>query len=180
MAWTAVTAAAAVLTACSGSAHPAASTSPTTSPAAPSSSASTQPSVLAPLLPGSSVSASAQPWSKVYAGQQFTALLSSFSTATAGTQITSSSTFTDYLQYSQQIADACDPFLNGLRAGLWPANAQLTIVQFTRLQQTVCDTELARGQSGTLAQYKAVPAPPAGADQQLLDLRLKIYTELGI
>ena len=134
----------------------------------------------APLLPGASMSSSAGPWSKAYAGQQFTTLLSAFSQATAGTQITSTSSFTDYLQYSQQIADACDPFLNGLRSGLWPENAQLSIVQFTRLQQTVCDTELARGQSGTLAQYKAVPPPPVGSDQQLLDLRLKIYSELGI
>ena len=174
----ATVAAAAVLGACSGTTHHATAASST--PTATSSSASPSSSAVAPLLPGASLSTSAQPWSKAYAAQQFTALVDAFSTASGGSSITSSSSFADYIQYSQQIATACDPFLNGLREGQWPVNAQLTIVQFTRLQQTVCDVELARGQSGTPAQYQAVPPAPAGSDQQLLDLRLKIYSLLGI
>jgi hypothetical protein len=167
-------ASAAALAACTSSAnHPTSPTTPTTS--------STQPAVTPPLqLPGGSGSSSAAPWSKDYAAGQFQDLLEQFNSASGGQSITASSSFADYLQYSQRIADACDPFLSGLRAGEWPPNAQDTIIAFTRLQQTVCDVELARGQAGTLEQYKGVPPPPADADQQLLTLRVQIYSELGI
>ncbi len=175
------TAAAVVLTGCTSAAHHAASS---TTPSAPSSS-STEPSVVAPLLPPGSTpppesSSPSGPWSKTYAAGQFEDLLDAFNSASSGASITDTSTFADYIQYSQRIADACDPFLNGLREGQWPVNAQTTIVQFQRLQQVVCDVELARGQAGTIEQYKGVQPPPANSDQQLLNLRLKIYSLLGI
>ena len=129
-------------------------------------------------LPG--LSSGPAPWPVAYAATQFQNLLEQFNTAAAGQSITSSSSFADYIQYSQRIADACDPFLNGLREGHWPVKAQATIVAFTRLQQVVCDVELARGQSGNVDQYKGVQPPPPGTDSQLLDLRVKIYSELGI
>ena len=171
-------ASAVALTACTSSGHHASATS---TPAAPTTSAtSTQPVVTPPLLPGGTTSSSAAPWSKDYAAGQFQELLQQFNSASSAQSITSSSTFADYIQYSQRVADACDPFLNGLREGKWPLNAQTTIVTFTRLQQVVCDVELARGQSGSPEQYKGVPPPPSGADQQLLTLRVQIYSELGI
>ena len=174
------TVAAVVLTGCTSSTHHQTPTTPST-PA----TAATSTGVLAPLLPGHSTvpvssPTSTGPWSKAYAASQFESLLDAFNSASGGSAITSSSSFADYIQYSQRIADACDPFLNGLRDGKWPANAQLTIVQFQRLQQTVCDVELARGQAGTIDQYKGVQPPPADTDSQLLDLRIKIYSLLGI
>lgn len=107
-------------------------------------------------------------------------MLEQFNSATQGNLPTSTSSLTDYVQYSQRIALACDPFLSGLRAGQWPANAVGTIVTFTRLQQTVCDVELARGQAGNVEEYKGVQPVPADTDQKLLDLRVKIYKLLGI
>lgn len=172
----AVSVAGVLLSGCTSSGHKASSPTPT-SPASPVSSS---PSVIAPLLPGVTVSSSPAPWAKDYAASQFQSLLDAFNRATVGGAPPDGSSFAQYVQYSQRIADACDPFLNGLRSGQWPVNAQLTIVQFTRLQQTVCDVELARGQAGTIQQYKGVLPPPANAAQQLLDYRLKIYKLLGI
>lgn len=171
-----VTAASVLLTACTSSGHSGSSPTPTPSPTPPSSTSS----VVAPLLPGASLSTSVGQWSKSYAASQFQSLLEAYNSATVGSAPAQGAPFADYLHYSQRIADACDPFLNGLRSGQWPVAAQLTIVQFTRLQQTVCDVELARGQAGTVEQYKGVLPPPAGTDQQLLDYRLKIYKLLGI
>jgi hypothetical protein len=163
------------LAGCTGSSghKPSFTPAPTLNSLTPSSSG-----VLAPLLPSGSSSTAV--WSVAYAATQFTNLLTQFSTDSAGTAITDSSTFADYIQYSQRIANACAPFLAGLRAGQWPAKAELTIVQFTRLQQTVCDVELARGQAGSIQLYKGVQPPPANADTDLLNLRLKIYSLLGI
>lgn len=179
----AATAATALVAACSSSGHPghapASAPGSGSSPAAsPSVSASASPSVLPPLLPADTQTPAV--WSKAYAATQFQELLGAFNSQSGGASITSSSTFAEYVQYSQRIADACDPFLNGLRSGNWPVDAQATIVAYTRLQQVVCDVELARGQAGTVQQYEGVLPAPTGTSAQLLQLRLKVYSELGI
>ena len=171
-------AASVLLTGCSGSKHPA--SSPTPTPSTPASVSSSSPSQIAPLLPSSSLSTSAGPWSTDVAGSKFQELLDAFNAATVGSAPPDGSSFTDYVQYSQRIANACDPFLTGLREGLWPVNAQLAIVQYMRLEQVVCDVELARGQAGNIEEYKGVQPPPENTQSQLLADRLKIYKLLGI